>query len=281
MKTAEIWKKDHILEYVAENIETFAIKYRDIKDKLSALPRSEHSKLMERLGLMEGGRKRNIKKDTSCIASMFVLNDVLGSKAQEHDSQIIIDGDNTLEEAAKEAAKMSRSFQMSGKMLADRKKEDLRKKYFSPTPPTIRKILGEEDIVAFVLPRLDEYDNLTQRLFSASKSKDKERFKELLSGIGRISENRLVIPDDGDASDAILLLEKISILRMLSETGSEHLQYYPESYEALDKANKRLNKASFDKYAVGLAKKDKSELKRVIEEALRRSRGHNDRNTLS
>jgi len=284
VKTTAIWQEAHILEYIANNIEKYSGKYKEAREKKPPLP-FEKRKLKETLGkaqkpsLLIGGIRH---KDTYANDICFkLITDALAEHAKENGIEIVADSEDAIREAAKEACRMSKRYLSCREKDKRRLKDKFIRMHHSPAPPLTEKLLNEEDLISYIRPRLDEYDELTQELFSMSRRKDHEMFKRMLDEINEKSGSKLSLPPDGDQGELILLLEKISILKMLSGDGNEYTKLSPETFDALDRANRQLNAESFNRYASSVSQNDKEKLKRIIDKAVEQNRKRKERRKMS
>lgn len=285
VKTTEIWQEAHILEYIARNIELYSSKYKAAKEGKAPLPFDEQHKLEDTPGKARKTHffalnlnRRNIPAED--IGFGLIIN-ALADRAKENGIEIIADSDESIREAAKEVCRMLRRYLY----CRDKDKRKLKDKFIrmhrSPAPPLTEKFLNAEDLISYIRPRLDEYDRLTQELFSMSRKKDHETFRHMLDEINEKSGSKLSLPSDSNQGELILLLEKISILKMLSGDGNKYIKLSPESFDELDKANRHLNAESFNRYASSISQNEKEKLKRVIDKAIEQNRKNKERRKIS
>ena len=103
----------------------------------------------------------------------------------------------------------------------------------------------------------------------------------MLDEINEKSGSKLSLPSDSNQGELILLLEKISILKMLSGDGNKYIKLSPENFDELDKANRQLNAESFNRYASSISQNEKEKLKRVIDKAVEQNRKNKERRKMS
>lgn len=284
VKTTAIWQEAHILEYIANNIEKYSDKYKEAQEKKPPLPFGKRN-LKDAPGkaqkpsllIAEIRRRDAYSNHIGCK----LITDALAEHAKEKGIEIVADSENAIREAAKEACRMAKRY-LSCKEKDKRKlKDKLIRMHRPPAPPLTEKFLNAEDLISYIRPRLDEYDKLTQELFSMSRKKNHETFRHMLDDINEKSGNKLSLPSDSNQGELILLLEKISILKMLSGDGSKYIKLSPENFDELDKANRQLNAESFNRYASSISQNEKEKLKRVIDKAVEQNRKNKERRKMS